>query len=332
KMVAAQAGVGPASVSRVFSGHPDVSEDMRESVLKAASEVGYEVDLVARALRSGESRTIGILIGNILNPFLAEIVAGASEHLRSKGYAVLLADAAGDREDGSDVEAIRVLLQRRVDGLILSLTDETSAGLRELLERSAVPQVLLDRSLDFADVDAVISDHRGGMKKIVDHLHGLGHRRIGLIIGSYSTRPSRERRAGFIDAMTEFGLAVDEELILSAALSEPFGYEAMSQLLNHPEPPTAIICGGNQITAGALRLTHDRQVEIPSDVSVVACDDIPITQLHQPSITVLARDAMEMGRTAATALLCRLQDDGTPPQEINVPTTIVVRGSTAPVE
>ena len=330
-MVAERAGVGTTSVSRVFSEHSDVSQKMRETVLQAALEVGYETDLLARALRNGRSRTIGIVVGDLLNPFLAEIVAGVSERLREAGYAVLLASSLNDVE--RDVESVRVLLQRRVDGLILALADERNAELHALIQNAELPVVLLDRELPIEGVSAVIADHRTGIENVVSHLVGRGHTSIGAILGSTRTRPSRERKIGFEDAVKDKGLDSDRQRIHVGELTEVYGYKATKSILSEPFPPTALVCGGNQIATGALRAIDDLGLSIPSSVSIIACDDVPLTRLYRPHITVLARDAYAMGEAAASMLLASLTSTEVPdePRCTTVPTQLIIRDSVGTV-
>ncbi|WP_299450025.1 LacI family DNA-binding transcriptional regulator [uncultured Serinicoccus sp.] len=321
KMVAEKAGVGTTSVSRVLADHPDVSEEMRQRVLRAAEEVGYQVDLVARALRSGDSRTVGIMIGDLLNPFLAAIVSGASDHLRSNGYAVLLATSDGTPDE--DLTAIRSLMQHRVSGLIVSVSDERPPALTSLLTSVDAPVVQLDRDLEVPGLGSVWADHAGGMQQVADHLVSQGHRRIGLIVGSEGSRPTRERVEGLRHGLRRLLGGSGEVLVRYGDMSEAWGYEASHSWLADDDRPTAFVCGGNQITVGFLRALSDVGLSMPDDVSLVACDDVSITQLFRPGITVVARDALAMGTAAAGMLV-----DKAGSRKVVLPTHLIVRGST----
>lgn len=328
KMVAERAGVGTASVSRVLADHPDVSEAMRERVLRAAADVGYQVDLVARALRSGDSRTVGIMIGDLLNPFLAAIVSGACDQLRSNGYAVLLATSNGT--PGEDLKAIESLVQHRVSGLILSVSDERPPALTSLVKSIESPVVQLDRDLSAPGLRSVWADHEGGMRLVAEHLVGLGHRRIGLIVGSEGSRPTRERVVGLRTAIADMlgDGGGGEVLVRYGDMSEEWGYEASHAWFSEIDRPTAFVCGGNQITVGFLKALSASGLSLPRDTSLVACDDIPVTQLYRPGITVVARDAFAMGAAAAGLLI----DNAEGPQKVVLPTSLIVRGSTQQVE
>lgn len=324
KMVAERAGVGTASVSRVLADHPDVSDDMRERVLRAAADVGYQVDLVARALRSGDSKTVGIMIGDLLNPFLAAIVSGASDQLRSHGYAVLLATSDGTPDE--DLKAIQSLVQHRVSGLIISVSDERPDALTSLVQSIDAPVVQLDRELKVQGLRSVWADHAGGMRLVAEHLVAQGHRRIGLIVGSEGSRPTRERVQGLRTAVSSLAGDGGEVLVRYGDMSESWGYRVSSAWLSEDDRPTAFVCGGNQITVGFLKALTARGLSLPDDASLVACDDVSVTQLFRPGITVVARDALAMGSAAAGLLI-----DKAEPQEIVLPTNLIVRGSTRPL-
>lgn len=326
RMVAERAGVGVASVSRVLSGHPDVSPRMKEVVLRAVRECGYEIDLLARALRRGQTLSVGIVVADIRNPFLANIISGAEEQLRGAGYSVVLANSHG--EWARDLESIRSLLQRRVDGLILSVSDETTDGMVPLLSRLLSGTVLLDREIDGVEASAVLTDHRPGMRSVVDHLVSLGHRRIALVLGPMAVRPTRERRLGYLEAVESHGLEVADELICSGSFSTDFGYHQSLRLLQSPRPPTAVVAGSNQLLVGVLRALRELAVDVPSQVSVVGCDDSPLAQLHRPSITVLCRDDRLMGQTAAARLVENIGRENAEAEVVTLGTELVVREST----
>lgn len=193
RAVAQHAGVSPSSVTRVLNGHPNVSKDLRARVLAAVEACDYKPDLMAAGLRRGISRTIGVVVSDIVNPLFAEIVEGLEEHLRGHGYWVVLTHSHGDPD--RDVESIGLLQQRRVDGLVLSVADETQPRLVDVLRRLPVPVVLLDREIEgWTDADAVLSDHRPGVSQVTGQLLDAGHRRVALISGSGETRPGRSAK------------------------------------------------------------------------------------------------------------------------------------------
>ena len=323
--VAARAGVAMSSVSRVLSEHPDVSPVMRERVRRAVDELEYKPDILAQSLRRRKTHTVGFVVGDISNQLFADIVKGAETTLRDAGYAMLLTNSEGDPD--LDAAYVRLFEQRRTDGLILSLAREDHEATTEALQAIEAPIVVVDRDLPPSiPVGRVLSDHARGMHVALDHLFGLGHRRIGLMLGQ-PVRPSRERRRAFEDAHALRGL--EPGPILAGRFSVDFGVRAAAQLLDSPGRPTAIIAGGNQLMMGALTVFSERSLAVGRDISFVACDDIPVTGLYRPPIAVIRRDAVEVGRAAARLLLRRLRG-GHGADEIVLPTEFVARPSCGP--
>ena len=321
--VADRAGVAMSSVSRVMSGHPDVSPAMSERVMRAVAELGYQPDILAQSLRRRETLTVGFVVGDISNPLFAEIVTGVESTLHVNGYSMLLTNSLGD--PAMESAHIGLLSQRRVDGIVISVLDETHPEMIDRLRELDIPVVLLDRNLPTEiPVSRVLSDHRSGMKAAVSHLLDLGHRRI-VLIGGTGVRPALERRAGLEQAFESRGLpptyTVDE-----GSFAVEHGTAAMRRMLELPEPPTAVIAGGNQLMLGALRVVAERRVALGSELSFVGCDDVAITDLFQPAVAVVRRDSFAMGRTAAELLLARMRN-GALPSDVVLPTEFVARPS-----
>lgn len=319
------AGVAISSVSRVLSGHPDVSSAMHERVMWAVDELGYEPDLLAQSLRQGATRSLGFVVGDISNPLIAEIAMGAERTLRAAGYSMLLTNSEGD--PALDAEHIRLLMQRRVDGLMLSLASEDDPATIQALQDTELPIVLIDRELP-ASVrsSAVLSDHRSGMRAAVSHLLELGHRLIGLILGP-PVRFSRERQRGLEDAYESRGLEASYR-ILSGRLGSVHGRLATQQLLDEGTPPTAIVAGGNQLLIGTLEELRHRRLRVGRDISVASCDAISVTELFDPPIAVVRRDNREIGQRAAELILRHLQGHDAL-KEVVLPTEFLPRASCA---
>lgn len=327
KEVADRAGVAMSSVSRVLSGHPDVSASMRDRVMAVVAELGYQPDLLAQGLRRRQTRSVGFVIGDIANPLLAEIVKGAEHTLRDAGHSMLLTNSENDPE--RDSAYVQLFEQRRVDGLMLSLASEDHPRTVEVLRRVENPVVLVDRELA-PDVGAsmVLSDHRTGMRAAVDHLLELGHRRIGLILGQ-PMRASRERRAGLEEAFEARGLPATYQIV-DGMLAAEHGRNATHQLLDGDDPPTAIVAGGNQLLVGTLKELRARGIRVGEDLSLVSCDAIDVTELFSPPIAVVVRDTREIGRQAAQLLLERLGEEDPGPRTTTLPTEFHARPSCAP--
>lgn len=325
--VAAEAGVAISSVSRVLTGHPDVSKAMAARVNAAVERLGYEPDLIAQGLRQQRTKTVGFVIGDISNPLLAEIVTGAERRLRSDGYSLLLTNSEGDPT--RDAEHIALLRRRRVDGLLLSLSSETDPGIQRALTGLDRPAVMIDRQIPpDADAGAVFSDHRTGMEAAVAHLLDLGHRRIGMILGQ-RLRPSNERQRALETTYSERGLAEDY-VVLEGTFSSDWGRTATARLLDIDDDtrPTALVAGGNQLLIGVLTELAARDVRVGSDMSVVTCDDIALNDLLDPPVAFIRRDTAAIGNVAADVLLRRIR--GEVVDTVVLPTEFVPRPSCQP--
>lgn len=327
RKVAERADVAISSVSRVLSGHPDVSEKMRDRVLAAVSELEYEPDFLAQSLRRGETLSVGFVLGDISNPLLSDIVLGAETELRKAGYSLLLMNSENDPE--LDVRSIAFFHTRRVDGMLLSTVGESAPELLQALRQIHAPVVLVDREVP-ADIGAsmVLNDHASGMTAAVRHLIELGHRRIALIGGSRDTVPGREREQALRKAVDEQADPVDVT-VLAGSFSSDHGAAATRTLLDDSDPPTAIVCGSNQLLVGCLRVLNERSINVGHDLSIVTCDEVPASELFHPRIAAITRDPVELGRTAAELLVRRLRD-AVEPERVVLPTEFVPTDSCAP--
>lgn len=326
RKVAERADVAISSVSRVLSGHPDVSEAMRTRVMTAVAELQYEPDFLAQSLRRGQTLSAGFVLGDISNPLTAQMVLGAETELRHNGYSLLLMSSENQSE--LDARSVRFFGTRRVDGMILSIVDETNERLLEALRQVKVPVVLIDRAIasDIA-ASSVVADHRHGMRDAAAQLIGLGHRRIALIGGSRGTLPAREREAALHEAVAEAPHEI-ATWILDGSFSPDHGAAATAALLDLDTPPTAIICGSNQLLVGCLKVLNGRDLRVGRDLSLVTCDDVPASQVFSTPIASISRDVVGMGRTAAELLLQRIADDSEA-EHVVLPTTFTARASCA---
>ena len=329
--VARRAGVALSSVSRVMNGHPDVSPQMRSRVLEAMSELGYERNLLAAGLRRGRSHTIGFIVTDIANPLFAAVLNSAQAALGRRDYSAIVANSNGD--PGQEVELARLLRQRRADALVVSLSDEGRPEIVRELLRLDGPVVLLDRQTPELEgrASVVESDHDSGMRRAVRHLLNLGHRRTALLAGPPGVRPTVRRIQSCREAFAAAGEEFPGELVRSGSFTPKFGEAAAAELLNLPEPPTAFISGGNRILVGLMRALRRRGLLPGRDISVVSCDDVPLSELYTPPITVINRDMRQMGQAAAELALERIDDPARPPRTIVLPTHLVLRESTSRV-
>lgn len=324
RQVAKKARVAISSVSRVISGHPDVSPEMRERVQAAVKALGYEPDILAQSLRRGSTRTVGFLIGDISNPLFAELALGAELALSEADHAMLIVNSLGAATD--DAAQLRLLRQRRVDGFLLSLSDETHPETIAQLKSSDKPFVLIDREVQGLTSGAVLSDHAYGMRAAAEHLIKLGHRRIGLIAGGRTVLPTYARADALLAACAEHRGV--KALVEYGTYNEAHGEATAEAFLSQRDPPTALIAGGNQILGGVLRVIRRRRLRIGRDISLVTCDRTPLTEFLEPPLATIERDTRELGRRAAQQLLEVLR--GSPPRRIVLPTRFAPGQSCGP--
>jgi LacI family transcriptional regulator len=316
KEVAERAGVAISSVSRVLSGHPDVSPAMRDAVNNAVRELGYRPNALARGLRQQRSMSVGFAVADIANPIFADIVKGAERTLREAGYSLLLTNSEGDPE--LDADNITLLEDRQVDGLLLSLTLEDHPDVVKALRACKLPMVLLDRDRpEGVRAMSAYFDHRIGMRAAVEHLLDLGHRDVALIVGGPAL-PARFRREAVESTLWARG---GRCLVIEGGFGVEGGYRATMEVLDRTPRPTALIAAGNTLMAGALRALHERSIDIGREMSFVGCDNVPIAELHQPQIAVTFRDPGSLGEVGARMLLDSLTS-ATPQEEPTAPTVL----------
>ena len=325
--VADLADVAISSVSRVLSGHPDVSAQMRERVLSAVAQLDYEPDFLAQSLRRGQTLSVGFVLADISNPLMADIVLGAEAVLRNAGYSLLLMNSEND--PALDATHIRFFQSRRVDGMILSLASETDTATLDHIAQVDGPVVVVDRELPTSlGASAAVNDHRPGMEAAVEHLIDLGHRRIALITGSPAQLPGRERMEAMRAVLARRPEPV-EAIYLPGSFSAEHGAAAARQVLAAEPRSTAIIAGGNQLLIGCLRVLRQMGLQVARDISLVTCDDVPLSELYEPPIASIGRDTVGLGRAAAELLIGRLVG-GEGPRTVALPTTFTPRPSCAP--
>lgn len=325
KDVAKQAGYSVGTVSRVINNKP-VSKKTRDAVLKTMAELGYTPNAIAQSMRTNTTKAVALVVNDISNPLFSGIAKAAEDVLRLQGYFLLISNTNNNPE--IECEIVETLRQRRIDGMIIAVSDESNKTTQDILKNVNFPVVLLDRELP-QEYDTVCDDHFQGMEQAVKYLMDLGHKNIKLISGSEKIRPGRERIEGFRSAFRKKKISVSNEQISQGRFDSVYGYEQAYKSLTSHNPPTAIIAGGNQIFTGVLRAIRSCKLQIPGDISVIACDDIDLTTLMSPPITVITRNLRDIGRVTGELLLSRIFDKGEDDacKHILMPTELVVRES-----
>ncbi len=324
--VAERAGVSVTSVSHVINATRPVSEELRQRVLAAMDELGYQRNLLARSLRRGQTHTIGIIVPDNVNPFFAEIARGIEDVSYERGYSLILCNS--DSNLDKELHYTGVLVDKQVDGIVFVAAGHSIERVVGLQRRN-VPVVLVDRELPGANADVVLADNARGGWLATQHLLTLGHRRIGCITGPSELTPSADRVAGYRQALAEAGIAVDSELIRRGDFHFASGYDAAQQLLALPDPPTALFACNDLMAVGAIRAAADMGRNTPADLSIVGFDDVPLASFICPPLTTVAQPVYDMGALAARLLLERIENPTAPPTRHMLDVQLVVRRSTA---
>ncbi|GIG25109.1 LacI family DNA-binding transcriptional regulator [Cellulomonas denverensis] len=323
--VAARAGVSVATVSRVLSEHPSTSAASRQKVLSAAADLGFRPNAQARSLRRTRTNTIGVLVSDVRNPFFAEIAHTVEQTALSHEMATLLCNA--DESTEQQDHCLDLLVSQRVDGMIVTPQGDGSGSLREVLSLG-LPVVFVDRTIDGVEVPSVTSDNRTGIVEAVQHLAGLGHRRIGYVAGPQVTSTGRERLAAYREAVADAGLDTDPGLVFEGDFRSASGVAGARALLALPDPPTAVLAADSLMTFGVLLECRDRGLRIGADLSVIGYDDIESFGLVSPPLTVIAHDPSRMGALAVDMIRDLLA--GEPVTSAVLTSSLVLRGSTGP--
>ncbi len=329
--VARMAGVSRATVSYVLNDRTDnrvpISEETRQHVLNVIQQLGYQVDARAQALRSGNTKTIGVLLPLYENPFYWQILSGISAEAESSGYSLLLAHNPLTPEQEN--QSVKELAQQRVDGMVLMigfkrLPDQVMNQLRNsshpIVEVSATP----------SEFDHVHHGYGAGTRALMSHLFELGHQRIGFIYGVTILSQGFDRLNAYLEALAENGLSYGDTLVTYCGPLMEDGYQAALQLLSLPDRPTAILAINDLLGISALRAAADLGLHVPRDLSIASFDDIPFSNFVVPRLTTVAGNPQQNGRDAVRLLIKRLHDSNRPQEVVTSYWELHIRESTGP--
>ena len=322
--IARAAGVSPSTVSRVLNGSKRVAENKRALVLAAIEQHNYRPNLVARGLVRGRSMTVGVLMQDISSPFFARMISGIEQGLDRGAYQPMFASTHWRAENQeNELRSLQLLLERRVDGLIVLASSIPDDDLRAAAAQ--IPLVVVARRVAGLEDRCIYVDNQGGAFRATRYLIGLGHTRIAHIAGTPGHPDAADRLAGYRSALVDGGLAVDERLIVEGRLDEESGLPAAEELLAGGEPFTAIFAANDQAAYGAMLGLFNHGYRIPTDMSIVGFDDQWFSTYTLPPLTTVRQPSTEMGRAAAEGLLRLLNNEA--PQLPHFPTELVIRKS-----
>ena len=350
--VAAEAGVSTATAGRVLGGYGYASDDVAARVRAAARTLGYKPNTLARSLVTGRSQTIGVVAADIDNAFYARVLRGIGDVARSRGFGVILTNS--DENLDREKEAVQLLLEKRVDGLIITPCDVQGSEHLHSLIAGGCPAVQIDRAAYDLAADSVTVDNRGSAREAVRHLLAAGHTRIGIIaeleqaqkgsledfvanvarspVTGETLYPSWQRLLGYLDAHREANIPVQTQLIRRAGAysAEAARQEAVRLLQSADHRPTAVFAADGTMSHGLMQAIADLAIRVPEHLSVVCFDDLDWMQFMQPAITSVRQPVHRIGSMAAELLLSRIAGDTSVPKHNVLEARLNVRGSVGP--
>ena len=328
KIIAEQLGVSVTTVSRVLNGKAKryrISKKTAEKVIKYANEMHFTPNSLARGLRLKRTHILGLIIPDISNPFFASIAYNIEIEARKAGYSIMLCDSEESTE--LEIESIKLLQSRKVDGLLICPVGKESKHL-ERLQNEDIPLVLVDRYFPDLSCSYVASDNYTGAFEAVEYMIDNGHRTIACIQGLITTHVNDDRVCGYKNALQKHNIPIDESLIVGDSFGEKNGYIGAKLVLNRKSRPTAIFAASNLIALGALRAISEEGLKIADDISIVSFDDQPYNEYLATPLTTIAQQHSEMGQIAVKLIIKQIESQGNFEHvKLKLPTTLIKRKS-----
>lgn len=324
KDIAKKANVSATTVSRVINNKPDVSESTKKKIQKLIKENNYKPNDIARGLVLKKTKTIGLIVPDISNPFFPEIIKGVEHETKDAGYSVIICDT--DNQIKQEKSSIDLLLSKQVDGIIMSLSNDSVRDLKSLKE-SKLSIVQLDRNIPELSYPMVSVDNKLSAYKATKHLIALGHTEIGHVTGELHTKPAQDRLEGYKKALKDSNLSCNKDLIIEGKYSKKSGYEAMVKMIKN-KMPTAVFFANDLMALGAYEALDEYNIKIPDDISIIGHDDIDVSSLIQPKLTTMRQPKNELGKIAAEILIGLIENNNTASEDVILNTELVNRQST----
>ena len=328
--VAKKAGVSVATVSRTVNRVRSVHPDIAARVWSAIDEVGYVPNTQARALVSGRSRILGLIVSDITNPFFPELIQGFEQAAVRAGFDVLLASTSYD--PALMATTVRRMVERKVEGVAVMTSEMEDSLIGELTGRR-MPLVFVDVGPSAPHISNICVNYQTGVHQAVQHLRRLGHRRLAFIRGPLALKSARLRREAFLQCFTEAQLEADRPAILEGDHTLNGGFHAVQELLSIADRPTAVMCSNDLTAIGVLRGLDAEGLSVPRDMSVIGFDDIDMAQFTLPPLTTVRLSRLDLAHQAFEALVADIESSAAAEgASYGLETRLIVRGSTARVE
>lgn len=310
KGIAEKTGFSIKTVSRAINNHPDVNAKTREKILAVAREYAYSPNLVAKSLRTQKAFTIGYIVPDIANEFFGKVGIVIEKEFRKYGYSLLISFTEESEE--KEINSLKLLLAKRVDGIVLATVGTTGEFLEEVIYRQHVPVVVIDNRDVGIKTNLVLHDNVDGAYRLTKHLLEHGHRRIACITGPLAETSGKERLVGYKKALVEYNVQIDKDLIKISNWRVDGGYDATCELMEDRDSrPSAFFIGNSIMALGVYKALKKLELRVPDDVALVSFDNFEFTEVVDPPLTTLDNVEEEIGKIASELLLEKIKDRDT---------------------
>jgi LacI family transcriptional regulator len=326
KDLAKMLDVSTMTVSKALRGHSDVAKETRKRVQELAKRVDYRPNFVARNLSAKKTFTIGVIMPKIAHSFYSAVLDGIQTVAEDKGYEIILAVSRENAE--KEVKHFLSLISMRVDGLLLSVTQETVSARFEEIERMGIPLVFFDRALDTIAYSSVKVDDRAGATKAVEHAINMGFKKIIHFAGYQNVDISRNRREGYLDALRKHQIPIENDMIIECGFGEQVGYKAFMEIYQKGNLPEIIFAVSDSVALGVYRAAKEKNIGIGQDIGLIGFTDINVASILTPALTTVHEPAELMGKKAVTLLIEEIENEEKRDiQKIVLPTKLKIRES-----
>ncbi|WHY94767.1 LacI family DNA-binding transcriptional regulator [Neobacillus cucumis] len=326
--IAKMAGVSQTTVSRVLNDHPSVKDSTRQKVLSAIKEIGFTPDPIARSMVTNRTGTLGLIVGDISNPFYAETAKIIIGSARNKGYDVILSDT--DHDSDSLQKEIRMLLNRRVDGIMIASVNRWDTYVSELYQ-SGFPVILFNRTTDDPNMHSVILDNEQGAQLAVSHLVDLGHKRISFISGPSKYSTFYQRLEGYKHALKQYHLPYEEEMVFNENLTYKEIEKFVKSIFSIHDPPTSFFASSDHMAFFVMDAVARMGFKVPEEISIIGFDDIDISSNPYINLTTISQQKKKMAISALDILLSLIENEDRlkKPVQVRIVPELMIRGTTS---
>lgn len=326
KDISDETGFSIKTVSRALNNHPDINKNTREKILKVAERFAYQPNLIAKSLRENKSYAIGYIVPDITNQFFGEVALAIESVFKKRGYSLLTSFTNVDKD--KEIEALRILLSRQVDGIIVATIGTTGNYLKEIIEDFKIPIVVIDNKVKGYKTNIILHDNIKGAYLLTKHLIEHGNKNIACISGPLVETSGKRRLEGYKKALAEFNIDYNEKLVQFSNWKIDGGYDSTLKLFKGTHKPTAIFVANSIMALGALKALRELELKVPKDVAIDSFDNLDFTSATNPPLTTLRSIEGEIGKVAAELLLKIIEtQDIVNLEEIYIDTELFIRKS-----